>query len=138
MLNSVNLLGRLAQDPELRSTTGGTSVTSFDLAVPTLSKDREAPPDYIPIVCWGQTAEFACRYLGKGRQIVVEGRVSTRKWTDADGKNRKAVEVTASRLHFADSNKADSGYSQQQNDGELPVLGNGGNALMGDDSDLPF
>lgn len=137
MLNSVNLLGRLAQDPELRSTTGGTSVTSFDLAVPSLSKDREAPPDYIPVVCWGQTAEFACRYLGKGRQIVVEGRVSTRKWTDTDGKNRKAVEVTASRLHFADSNKADSGYSQQQNDGELPVLGAGGSP-MGDDDDLPF
>ena len=139
MLNSVNLLGRLAHDPELRSTTGGTSVTSFNLAVPVPSKDKDAPPYYIPVVCWGQTAEFACRYLSKGRQIVVEGRITTREWTDTDGKNRKAVEVTASRLHFADSNKADSdNFAPQQNDGELPVLGSGGNALMGDDDDLPF
>lgn len=131
MLNTVNLLGRLAQDPELRSTATGTSVTSFDLAVNVPSKDRETPPDYIPIVCWGQTAEFACRYLTKGRQIVVEGRISTRKWTDNDGKNRKAVEVTASRLHFADSNKAaDDGTPQQ--------AGNVNNFAAGEDDDLPF
>ena len=131
MLNNVNLLGRLAQDPELRSTATGTSVTSFDLAVSVPSKDRETPPDYIPIVCWGQTAEFACRYLAKGRQIVVEGRVSTRKWTDADGKNRKAVEVTASRLHFADSNRATDDATPQQPE-------NVDGFTAGNDDDLPF
>lgn len=131
MLNNVNLLGRLAQDPELRSTAAGTSVTSFDLAVSVPSKDRETPPDYIPIVCWGQTAEFACRYLSKGRQIVVEGRVSTRKWTDADGKNRKAVEVTASRLHFADSNRATDDAAPQQPE-------NVDSFTAGEDDDLPF
>lgn len=131
MFNTVNLMGRLADTPELRSTSGGTSVTSFDLAVPVPSKDRETPPDYIPIVCWGKTAEFACQYLTKGRQIVVEGRISTRKWTDADGKNRKAVEVTASRLHFADSNKtADDGAPQQPTSAD--------NFDAGTDDDLPF
>lgn len=131
MLNTVNLLGRLADTPELRSTGGGTSVTSFDLAVPKLSKDREAEPDYIPIVCWGKTAEFACQYFTKGRQIVVEGRISTRKWTDNDGKNRKAVEVTASRLHFADSNRATDDATPQQ-----PPSTEGFDA--GTDDDLPF
>lgn len=131
MLNSVNLLGRLAQNPELRSTATGTSVTSFDLAVNVPSKDRDTPPDYIPIVCWGQTAEFACRYLAKGRQIVVEGRVSTRKWTDTDGKNRKAVEVTASRLHFADSNRATDDAAPQQAE-------NVDGFTAGEDDDLPF
>lgn len=131
MLNTVNLMGRLAQDPELRSTTGGTSVTSFDLAVPIPSKDRETPPDYIPIVCWDKKAEWACRYLTKGRQIVVEGRISTRKWTDNEGKNRKAVEVTASRLYFADSNKAtDNGAPQQPT--------NADSFDAGTDDDLPF
>ena len=131
MLNSVNLLGRLADTPELRSTGAVTSVTSFDLAVNAPSKDREAPPEYIPIVCWGKTAEFACRYLTKGRQIVVEGRISTRKWTDAEGKNRKAVEVTASRLHFADSNRATDAAEPQQ-----PASVEGFDA--GTDDDLPF
>ena len=106
-------------------------MTSFDLAVNVPSKDRETPPEYIPIVCWGKTAEFACQFLTKGRQIVVEGRISTRKWTDADGKNRKAVEVTASRLHFADSNKAADDATPQQ-------AGNVEGFAAGDDDDLPF
>lgn len=131
MLNNVNLLGRLAQDPELRSTPEGKSVTNFNLAVPKPSKDRETPPDYIPIVCWNQTAEFACRYLTKGRQIVVEGRISTREWTDADGKYRKAVEVTASRLHFADSNRATDDAAPQQPE-------NVEGFTAGADDDLPF
>lgn len=131
MLNSVNLLGRLAQDPELRSTPEGKSVTNFNLAVPKPSKDKETPPDYIPIVCWDQTAEFVSRYLTKGRQIVVKGRISTRKWVDADGKNRKAVEVTASRIYFADSNRADDDAAPQQ-----PANVEG--FAAGDDDDLPF
>lgn len=111
MLNSVNLLGRLAQDPELRSTASGTSVTSFDIAVQSWKKD--APPDYFPVVCWGKTADFAAMYLQKGRQVVVDGRLTTRKWTDNEGRARKVVEVTAEQIYFADSNRAaeDSGES---------------------------
>lgn len=105
MLNHVELLGRLAQEPEIRYTQGGTPVASFDLAVQVPSKNKDAAPDYIPIVCWRERAEFCGRYLSKGRQIVVEGRISTRKWKDEKtGQNRKAVEVTASNIYFADSN----------------------------------
>ena len=86
MLNHVELLGRLAQEPEIRYTQGGTPVASFDLAVQVPSKNKDAAPDYIPIVCWRERAEFCGRYLSKGRQIVVEGRISTRKWKDE--KNR--------------------------------------------------
>lgn len=102
MLNHCTLMGRLAQDPELRTTTSGKSVTSFNLAVNKPTKDGDA--DFIPIVCWNNTAEFCSKYLSKGRQIVVEGRISARPYTDKDGNNRKAVEVIASRLYFADSN----------------------------------
>lgn len=110
MLNSVNLLGRLAQDPELRSTASGTSVTSFDIAVQSWKKD--APPDYIPVVCWGKTAEFASMYLSKGRQVVIDGRITTRKWTDNEGRARKVVEVTADQIYFADSNRAAEGTGE--------------------------
>lgn len=129
-LNSVNLLGRLAQDPELRHTGNGTPVTSFDLAVNVPSADQNTAADFIPIVCWKNTAEFAERYLSKGRQIVVEGRIKTRKYTDRDGNNRKAVEVVASRLYFADSNNngADNTEPAQIDDFvEMP-----------NDDDLPF
>ncbi|MBO5863512.1 MAG: single-stranded DNA-binding protein [Paludibacteraceae bacterium] len=115
MLNSVHLLGRLAQDPELRYTQTGTAVTSFDLAVQVPSKEKNTPPEYLPIVCWAQTAELVGRYLSKGRQIIVDGRLTTRKYTDNDGKTRKVVEVTASRILFADSNNGggDNGSTDQ-------------------------
>lgn len=105
MLNHVTLLGRLANTPEPRSTTSGTSVTSFDLAVNVPTKKENVPADFIPIVCWDKKADFACAHLEKGRQVVVEGRISTRKYTDKDGNNRKAVEVIASNIYFADSNR---------------------------------
>lgn len=94
MFNHVGLLGRLAQEPEIRYTTGGTPVARFDLAVPVPSKKKDTPPDYIPVVCWDKWADFCGKYLTKGRQVVVEGRITTRKWQDNDGKHRKAVEVS--------------------------------------------
>lgn len=103
MFNHVALLGRLAQEPEIRYTPSGIPVASFDLAVQVPSKDNNTPPDYIPITCWDKQAEFAGCYLTKGRQIVAEGRISTRKYTGSDGKTHKVVEVNASRLYFADS-----------------------------------
>lgn len=109
MFNHVVLLGRLAQEPEIRYTQGGTPVANFDLAVQVPSKDKNTPPDYIPIVCWDKWAEFTGRYLTKGRQIVVEGRLTTRKYTGSDGKTHKVVEVNASRLYFADSGQGGSG-----------------------------
>ena len=80
-----------------------------DLAVQVPSKDKNTPPDYIPIVCWQEQAEFVSRYLTKGRQIVVEGRLSTRKYTGSDNKNHKVVEVKASRICFADSGQGGGG-----------------------------
>ena len=109
MFNHVGLLGRLAQEPEIRYTQSGVPVASFDLAVQVPSKDKNTPPDYIPIVCWQEQAEFVSRYLTKGRQIVVEGRLSTRKYTGSDNKNHKVVEVKASRICFADSGQGGGG-----------------------------
>ena len=132
MLNHVELLGRLAQEPEIRYTQSGTPVASFDLAVQVPSKNKDAAPDYIPIVCWRERAEFCGRYLSKGRQIVVEGRISTRKWKDEKtGQNRKAVEVVASNIYFADSNGGNANGNPQpaNNDGFMDIP---------DDGQLPF
>ena len=129
MLNHVELLGRLAQEPEIRYTQSGTAVASFDLAVQVPSKNKDAAPDYIPIVCWRERAEFCGRYLSKGRQIVVEGRISTRKWKDEKtGQNRKAVEVVASNIYFADSNGGNANGNPQpaNNDGRTTAGQTGG------------
>jgi single-strand DNA-binding protein len=109
MLNSVNLQGRLAESPELRYTQGGVPVVRFGLAVEGTSKD--APADFFTIVCWREQAEFVARYLTKGRQVIVEGRLTTNKWTDKNGCKRKDVEVTAHRVHFAgNKEQQDPGY----------------------------
>ncbi len=109
MLNNVVLLGRLAQEPEIRYTGTGTPVASFDLAVQVPSKDRNAPPEYLPIVCWDKQAEFVGRHLAKGRQVVVSGHLTTRKWEDKHGQKRKEVEITADRVFFADSKDSAGG-----------------------------
>ena len=134
MLNHVTLLGRLAQDPVMRSTQSGLAVASFDIAVSVPSKDRNTPPDWIPVVCWRETANFAQKYLTKGRQIVVEGRIGSRTYTAQDGSKRKVVEVTASRIYFADS-----GNGGGQNSAEDPDNGHQSEGFTEvQDDELPF
>ena len=79
-------------------------------------------------LCWRERAEFVGRYLTKGRQVVVEGRITTRKYTGNDNKTHKVVEITASNIYFADSNGgagngnsyAGDGFMEAPADGDLP------------------
>lgn len=107
MLNAVCLMGRLTRDPELRTTASGVSVTSFTLAVDRAyvkqGEDRQA--DFIDVVAWRGTADFVCKYFRKGQLIAVQGSIQTRAYTDKDGNKRKAVEVVASNVHFAEPKK---------------------------------
>lgn len=107
MLNKVIIMGRLTRDPELRRTQGGTAVTSFNLAVDRdfKSQSGEKETDFIDVVAWRNTGEFAAKYLAKGRMAAVEGRIQVRDWQDKDGNRRKSVEVVADNVYFADSNR---------------------------------
>ncbi len=107
MFNLVVLTGRLTADPELKQTQSGVPVTSFSIAVQRKYKAGEdAITDFINIVAWRQTAEFICKYFGKGKMIGIEGSIQTRKWMDDDGKNRTAFEVLANNVQFVESKKA--------------------------------
>jgi len=105
-MNSVKLSGRLTADPELKMTPQNVAVTTFILAVDRRTKEDKA--DFPTIVAWRQTAEFASRYLSKGRRIIVEGELRTRTYEDRDGKKRKVTEVEATNIEFADSKPADA------------------------------
>lgn len=111
MLNHVSLMGRLAKDPELRRTQSGVAVTSLRIACARDYKpnDAERETDWLDVVCWRGTAEFAAKYFAKGRMIVVAGRLQSRDWTDKDGNKRTAVEVVADSVYFGDSKREDSG-----------------------------
>ena len=121
----------------MRYTQNGTAVASFDLAVPVPSKDRNTPPDYFTIVCWQEQAIFAGNYLAKGRQIAVEGRLSSRKYTAQDGSNRKAVEVVAAHIYFADSGSGGNAGSYNNAPAEAMGSMNAGFTEV-DDDNLPF
>lgn len=109
MLNRIVLIGRLANDPELKYTPSGIAVATFTLAVnrrPNSKGEREA--DFIPIVAWRQSAEFAANYLTKGRLLAVEGRLQIRSWVAQDGTRRKNAEVVADNLKSLDKPKQDT------------------------------
>ena len=137
MLNRIILSGRLTRDPELRHTPSGTPVASFSLAVNRDFKDKatgETPVDFIDIVAWRHTGEFAANYFTKGSMAVVEGRLQIRDWTDREGNRRRTAEVVASNIYFGGSAKKKSAHAPAANadatppasefdadaDGELP------------------
>jgi single-strand DNA-binding protein len=98
--NKIVLVGRLANDPELKYTPSGIAVSSFRLAVnrPPRQGETESEADFINIVAWRQSAEFAASYLSKGRLVLVDGRLQIRKWKAQDGSPRSTAEVVADRL----------------------------------------
>ena len=137
-LNRVTLMGRLTRDPELHHTQSGTAVASFTLAV---DRDYKGPngereTDFIDIAAWRNTAEFAAKYLSKGRMAVVEGRLQLRDWTDKDGNRRRSAEVVAEHIYFGDSRRGEGEY--------IPGAANAPQAAadafteLDDDEPLPF
>lgn len=142
MLNKIIVMGRLGRDPELRRTQAGTAVASFSLAVDRDFKDKttgERACDWIDVVAWRQTGEFAARYLTKGRMVVVEGRLQMRDYTARDGSKRRAAEVVADSVYFADSRQTAPPPSEG-NAYEAALPDGPSNELrdLDDDGELPF
>jgi single-strand DNA-binding protein len=104
--NKVILMGRLTSDPELKQSSTGVSVTSFNLAVDRrYNKGEDKQCDFISIVAWRQTAEFICKYFTKGQAILLCGELQTRSWTDNQGNKRYATEVVANEVSFCESKR---------------------------------
>ena len=104
-MNKAVLIGRLTKDPEVRTTASGIKTASFTLAVDRNYKnsDGERETDFIPIVTWRGAAELAEKYLTKGKQLAVSGRIQTRNYEDRDGNRRFVTEVVADELQFLSS-----------------------------------
>ena len=100
-VNQVTLIGRLVAAPELRATASGKYVTTARVAT-----NGRTGAEFHDVVLWGQLAEFACQYLGKGRLVYVEGRLQSRQWQAADGGTRRTVEIVANRLQALSSKSA--------------------------------
>lgn len=102
-LNKVLLIGNLGADPEVRSTPGGQQVANFRIACSESWKDqsgaKQERTEWVNIVAWRKLAEIAQKYLRKGSQIYVEGKLQTRTWEDkAGGGKRYATEILADEI----------------------------------------
>ena len=101
-INKVILIGNLGTDPEVKYTSGNQAVAKFRLATTETYTDRnqqqQSRTEWHSIVVWGKTAENVNRYLKKGRQVFIEGRIQSRQWDDKEGKKRTTTEVVANRV----------------------------------------
>lgn len=122
-MNSVNLVGRLTRDPEVRYTAGenATAVAKFAIAVDRPTQG-EKKADFPSIVVFGRQAENCEKYLSKGRQVAIHGRIQTGKYEDKDGRMVYTTEVVANSVEFLDS-KSDAekpehvkGFTQLEED----------------------
>jgi single-strand DNA-binding protein len=128
MLNRVILMGRLVSDPELKTTASGISVTSFSIAVDRnyVKSGEERKADFFNIVCWRNSAEFVCRYFGKGSMIAIDGQLQSRTYQAKDGTNRNVVEVIADNVSFTGERRENTGggYGGGQSYGNQSYGGN--------------
>ena len=103
-MNKVILIGNLAADPESRMTQSGVQQCTLRLAVQRrfANQQGQREADFFNVVCWRQTAEFAARYLSKGRKIAVEGSIQNRSYTAQDGSKRYVTEINAEHIDSLD------------------------------------
>lgn len=97
-MNSVQLIGRLTRDPEMRETNGGTTVCRMGLAIS--RRERDAEPVYVEVKAFNAQASSCGEFLTKGREVAVTGRLETDKWTAEDGTKRSLTYVIAQSVDF--------------------------------------
>ena len=103
-MNKVVLIGRLSRDPELRHTTSGMAVCQINVAISRrVGAGKEPETDFINVVVWDKQAENVSKYLSKGRQVAVEGRIQTRNYDNNEGKKVYVTEVIATNVEFLGS-----------------------------------
>ena len=159
MYNKVIMMGRIANDLELKTTTSGASVLSFRIAVDRRYqvKGEERKSDFFNVVAWRNEAEFISRYFSKGRMILIEGELQTRSYTDKNGNTAYVTEIIVDRSTFTGEKSNNQGTSPYQNypgntqaapahpaqtTNTAPTVSQGNNADFtvdsGDDDDYPF
>jgi len=110
-MNTVSIIGRVGQDPTIKYTATGKAVANFSIAVENGYGDQKVA-SWIPIVAWEKTAELIGKFVARGSQVAVEGRLQQRSWEDKDGNKRSVIEVIANRVDFL-TKKVTSSQTEQ-------------------------
>lgn len=120
MINKVIIVGNLGQDPELRYTAAGDPVANMSVATTFKTKENEYT-EWHRVTVWGQAAEACGKYLTKGRQVYVEGRLQTRKYEDKEGVTRYTTEIVANEVKFLGGNPDKSEAKEETNSKPAPA-----------------
>ena len=104
-MNKVLLAGRLTRDPEMRALASGKHVTQFSVATTEYAGNGKERPEYHNIVTWDRLAEVCGRYLGKGQQVAIEGRLQTRTWDDEKSVRHWKTEIVATSVEMLSGRK---------------------------------
>lgn len=135
-MNTVHLIGRLTADPELRETSAGKSVAAMRVAIPRPKlegEDRGA--DYVDVIAFATLGENCAKYLTKGRQIAVSGRLNHSEWEAQDTTRRQRLEIIARDIEFLGAPKSsESNGSGQQADAQPEPVAAG----QSPGEDIPF
>ena len=141
-------IGNLTKDPELKYTPQGTAVCTFSIACNERYKDRDGnqkeKTEFINIVAWRQLAEICEKYLTKGKQVYIEGKIQTRSYEDKDGNKRYITEIVADKMQMlggGDGNREESRPAQRPSQGRERQPGDDPDynpAHFPPDDDLPF
>jgi single-strand DNA-binding protein len=140
-VNKVILVGHLGRDPELRYTPSGTAVANFSLATNDVwtdrSGERQERTEWHRIVVWGKQAEIAGEYLGKGKQVFIEGSLQTREWNDRDGNKKQTTEIRAQRVIMLGRSEGRGEERASSAPPEEEAADRSGPGMASDD-DIPF
>ncbi|MES2801112.1 MAG: single-stranded DNA-binding protein [Bdellovibrionota bacterium] len=122
-INKVIIVGRLGQDPEMKAVGQGATVTRLNVATSESWTDKtgnkQERTEWHRITVWGKLAELCGKYLAKGRQVYVEGKLQTRSWED-NGQKKYATEIVASTVQFLGGGASQgAGASSSQNDSSV-------------------
>lgn len=143
-VNKVIILGNLGRDPELRYTPSGVAVCNFPVATTERYKDRDGnkqeKTEWHRIVMWRQLAEIAGKYLQKGKQVYLEGKLQTRKYQDQDGKDCYATEIVADEMTMLGGGQQNSTQQTGSDGGQTGTNGGqaGGQPNFDPDDEIPF
>ena len=123
-LNSVNMMGNLTRDPELRYIPSGKSVCNLSIAnnrVYTSNGQKVTEVSYFDVEVWGALAENCAKYLSKGRGIIVEGRLRQDRW-EKDGKTQSRIKISANNIHFLPGKRDDASGQPAASGAEAPAV----------------
>jgi single-strand DNA-binding protein len=152
-LNKVLLIGNLGRDPELKMTTGGQQVCRFSIATTETWKsptgEKQSKTEWHNIVVWGKQAEIAEKFLRKGKQVLIEGRIQYREYTDQAGVKKNAVDIRCDNFQMLGRMEEGGGardgggssYGSRSNTPDYDDAPSGANspaASGGYDDDIPF